>query len=330
MAVRLLVPIIRIAAALAVIAVILCLLLARPHFSFTDAPANAFQVVDQTALRTHTVMLSERMSPRSFRNPDNLNAIADYIAQSLRSSGARVSEQVFEVYGIKYKNILAEYGPEGREIIVVGAHYDAEGEKPGADDNASGIAGLLEIGRLLGKVRLETKVVLVAFVLEEPPFFRTDTMGSAVYAKSLAESGVAVKLMIALEMIGYFSGEPGSQGYPMPLLGLYYPSVGNFITIVDQMLSVQAQRMKKSMAQAIELPVCSINAPTFIPGIDFSDHINFWRNGYPAVMVTDTAFYRNHAYHTADDRAERLNYEKMAQVAYGVFDYVIKLSNDAR
>jgi hypothetical protein len=164
--------------------------------------------------------------------------------------------------------------------------------------------------------------------LEEPPFFRSNNMGSAVYAKSLSESGAEVKLMIALEMIGYFSDEQGSQDYPSPLLGLYYPSAGNFIAIVDQMWSVQAQRMKKSMARATELPVCSINAPGFIPGIDFSDHINFWHNGYPAVMVTDTAFYRNHAYHTNDDRAERLNYKKMAQVAYGVFDYVCKLSND--
>ena len=258
-----------------------------------------------------------------------MNKVAEYIAQSLKAAGAGVVEQVFEVDGTQYKNIVAEYGPPGGKIIVVGAHYDAEGDKPGADDNASGVAGLLEIGRLLGKAQLKSKVVLVAFALEEPPFFRSDDMGSAVYAKSLADSGAEVRLMIALEMIGYFSDEQGSQNYPMPLLALYYPSAGNFIAIVDQVFSTQAQRMKKSMAQATQLPVCSINAPAFIPGIDFSDHINFWRYGYPAVMVTDTAFYRNHAYHTYDDRAVHLNYEKMAQVVYGVFDYVLKLSNDA-
>jgi hypothetical protein len=115
----------------------------------------------------------------------------------------------------------------------------------------------------------------------------------------------------------------------MTLLRLYYPSTGNYITVVDQLMSNQAQRIKASMAQVIDLPVYSINAPSFIPGVDFSDHSNFWRYGYPAVMITDTAFYRNKAYHTGLDRVERLNYEKMAQVVYGVLDYVVKLSNES-
>jgi Zn-dependent M28 family amino/carboxypeptidase len=293
-----------------------------------DDAKNSKNPIDTSTLKKHTSLLSKDMVPRNYRNVDNLNQVAQYIKKSLTSSGGRVTEQKFEVDGTEYKNIIAEFGPQGKEVIVVGAHYDAKGEHPGADDNASGVAGLLEIGRLLGEVQLKTKVALVAFTLEEPPFFRSDEMGSAVYAKSLAENGTAVKLMIALEMIGYFSEEKGSQDYPVPLLRLYYPSTGNFIAVVDQLVSMQAQRMKASMTQTIDLPVYSINAPSFIPGVDFSDHVNFWHNGYPAVMITDTAFYRNHAYHTNEDRAERLNYEKMAQVVYAVFDYVVKLSND--
>lgn len=319
----------RIAAALAVVLGLFWLILARPNFSLKEGSKIASVSIDTTALRKHTSVLSKDMAPRNYRNIDNLNKVAHYISESFSSSGGRVSEQIFEVSGTEYKNIVAEFGPQGKDLIVIGAHYDAKGEHPGADDNASGVAGLLEIGRLLGEVQLKTKVALVAFTLEEPPFFRSAEMGSAVYAKSLAESGAAVRLMIALEMIGYFSDEKGSQDYPMPLLRLYYPSTGNFIAIVDQLVSMQAQRMKASMAQVSDLPVYSINAPSFIPGVDFSDHINFWRQGYPAVMITDTAFYRNRAYHTSEDRAERLNFEKMAQVVYGVYDYVVKLSNES-
>jgi Zn-dependent M28 family amino/carboxypeptidase len=318
----------RIAAALAIVLGLLWLILARPNFHLKDDSKISKNPIDTAALRKHTSVLSKDLVPRNYPNIENLNKVAKYISESLTSSGGHVTEQQFEVDGAEYKNIIAEFGPQGKEIIVVGAHYDAKGEHPGADDNASGVAGLLEIGRLLGEVQLKTRVALVAFTLEEPPFFRSDEMGSAVYAKSLAESGTAVKLMIALEMIGYFSEEKESQDYPMPLLRLYYPSTGNFIAVVDQLVSRQAQRMKASMAQTIDLPVYSINAPSFIPGVDFSDHVNFWRNGYPAVMITDTAFYRNHAYHTNEDRAERLNYEKMAQVVYGVFNYVVKLCND--
>jgi Zn-dependent M28 family amino/carboxypeptidase len=326
---KLLASLSRIAAALTVVIGLLWLVLARPGFVHKEVSKNSLQSIDAATLRQHTSMLSKDLAPRNYQHITNLNKAADYISESLRSSGGRVSEQIFEVHGAEYKNIVAEFGPQGGEIIVVGAHYDVEGENPGADDNASGVAGLLEIGRLLGEVQLKTKIVLVAFTLEEPPFFRSDKMGSAVYAKSLAESGATVKLMIALEMIGYFSEEKGSQDYPILLLKLYYPSIGNFIAVVDQLMSTQAQRMKASMAQIIDLDVHSINAPSFIPGVGFSDHINFWRYGYPAVMITDTAFYRNRAYHTLGDLPERLNYAKMAQVVYGVFDYVVKLSNES-
>ena len=330
MILKLLVSIIRITVILFVVIFLIWLILARPVFYNSKTLKNSTNKIHPTELKKHVFMLSENFFPRSYKHHDNLNKVADYIANSFRGSGAKLSEQLYEAHGNQYRNIVAEYGPESQEIILVGAHYDTMGEQPGADDNASGVAGLLELGQLLAHKELKSRVVLVAFTLEEPPYFRTDKMGSSVFAKSLSDSNTKVKLMISLEMIGYFSDEKGSQNYPAPLLRLFYPSTGNFIALVDQLFSIEAQRMKKSMTQSIKLPVYSINAPSFIPGVDFSDHMNFWQQGYPAIMVTDTAFYRNHTYHTKEDTAERLNYEKMAQVINGVFNYVSQLDSETK
>ena len=319
----LILSIIRILVLLFIAMALLWILLTRPAISFLDSNDkynNADIEIDR--LKKHVKALSEEFTPRSYNHPENLNKVADYITSSFRSLCPNVIEQVFEVNGIPYKNIVAEFGPESHEITIIGAHYDTAGEQPGADDNASGVAGSLELGQLLSQEELSGRVVLAAFTLEEPPYFSTNDMGSAIFAKSLAEKAISVKLMICLEMIGYFSEEKKSQDYPAALLKLFYPSTGHFIAIVDQVFSIQAQRMKKWMNRVIEIPVYSINAPSFIPGVDFSDHRNFWIYGYPAVMVTDTAFYRNKAYHTRDDTADRLDYERMAQVVYGIYSYV--------
>jgi len=279
-------------------------------------------------LRGHVQKLSEEFKPRSFSHPDNLNRTADYIATLFRTYGAAVEEQPFKVDSIQYKNIVAEFGPEDAPLIVIGAHYDAAGLHPGADDNASGVAGLLQLGRLLSMEELTSRVVLVAFTLEEPPFFATEEMGSAVFARSLAKKEEAVQLMISLEMIGYFSDESGSQSFPFKFMELFYPTTGNFIAIVDTVFSTRAAAIKAKMNQVISVPVYSINAPSFVPGIDYSDHRNFWHYGYPAVMVTDTAYYRNYTYHTPEDTADRLDYDRMAEVVYGVFSYVLQLNNN--
>jgi len=297
------------------------IILARPMVAEQEIHKPPI-LVDADALRKHVVALSERFFPRSDEYPENLTKVADYIATSFRASGSRVNEQEFQVYKARYKNIIAEYGPPSSEILVVGAHYDTAGEQPGADDNASGVAGLLEIGRLLAQDKLGSRVMLAAYTLEEPPNFRTEHMGSTVHARSLKENGVSVKLMISLEMIGYFSENKNSQSFPIPFLRLFYPSQGNFILVVDRLFSNQARGLKKWMSAVSEVPVYSINAPAFIPGVDFSDHQSFWKYGYPAVMVTDTAFYRNAAYHSLRDTADRLDYRKMAQVVYGVYSYI--------
>ncbi len=228
------------------------------------------------------------------------------------------------ITGGPYKNIVADYGPADGSLIIIGAHYDSatsyENDQliytPGADDNASGVAGLLELARLLQQQAPKTGVQLVAYASEEPPFFRSDEMGSAVHAASLERP---VKLMIALEMIGYYDSASGSQDYPYSVMSWLYPDRGDFIAVVGRMQDISAVRQVKSaLLSATELPVYSINAPGFIPGIDFSDHLNYWQQDIPAIMITDTAFYRNKQYHQSGDTADRLNYQKMAQVIDGV------------
>lgn len=273
-------------------------------------------------LEKHVRMLAETFVPRSSDHPETLSRVADYIHAHFKEAGARVKEQSYMARGSTYRNVLAYFGPETDERLIVGAHYDAAGPYPGADDNASAVAGLLELARMLSGAELPLTVELAAYPLEEPPYFLTAQMGSAVHARSLKESGVPVQAMLCLEMIGYFSDEPGSQRFPLPGLGFIYPSTGNFISVVGRWGRGQVRlvrRVREAMRKASPLPVHSINAPRLLPGIAFSDHFNYWRAGYDAVMITDTAFYRNPNYHTAADTPETLDYGRMAQVVEGVF-----------
>ena len=268
--------------------------------------------------------LTQTVHPRSADNIDNLNRSAEYIKEVFVSSGARVTAQDVPITGGPYKNIVADYGPADGPLIIIGGHYDSvssyENDQltytPGADDNASGVAGLLELARLLQQQVPKTGVQLVAYASEEPPFFRSDEMGSAVHAASLERP---VRLMIALEMIGYYDSAPGSQDYPYPAMSWLYPDRGDFIAVVGRMQDINAVRqVKAALLSSRDLSVYSMNAPGFIPGIDFSDHLNYWQHDIPAVMITDTAFYRNKQYHLPGDIADRLNYQKMAQVVDGV------------
>jgi len=280
--------------------------------------------VDPQRLEQHVKMLSREFYPRDYKNMSNLDRCADYIMENFKLAGASdAGFQEFDVMGKRYKNVTAFFDSTSEERIVIGAHYDAFNDTPGADDNASGVAGIIEMARLLSANPLGRDVELVAFVLEEPPFFTTNEMGSFKHAEKLAGEDVQVKLMIALEMIGYFDDAKGSQNYPMPLLKLLYPGRGNYISLVSGLDQRGITRsMKNIMAGATDLPVHSINAPSFIAGIDFSDHRSYWLNGYKGIMVTDTAFYRNRAYHEKKDTADRLDYERMAKVVTGVYEAV--------
>ena len=294
------------------------------------------QRADPARLEAHVRYLTETVYPRSFDQLAHLNAAADYIKQSFQQSGGRVSEQPFTVEDAQYRNIIARYGPDDGPVIVIGAHYDSfadvgvasqtgksygpDTHTPGADDNASGTAGLLELARMLQQHPPRIGVELVAYSLEEPPFFRTDDMGSVHHARSLVASGRSVQAVVVLEMIGYFDEQPDSQDYPLSLLRALYPDRGNYIAVIGRGGDWSAVRRVKAALMSVDgLPVYSMNAPSLVQGVDFSDHRSYWPHGIPAVMVTDSAFYRNKQYHQADDSADRLNYPRMAQVVQGVY-----------
>jgi Peptidase family M28 len=289
---------------------------------------NAVNPVDiSVELERHVNKLSVEFHPRDYTNLDNLNRSADYIAAEFKVLGLEVVEQPYTVDGVSYRNIIAKLGPDSKKLIVIGAHYDTAGDhNPGADDNASGVAGLLELAKLLSKEKLQHRVELVAWTLEEPPFFRTESMGSYVHAKSMKAISANITLMISLECIGYFSDAPNSQDYPVPGLPVIYPSVGNFITVVGRTEdSDTARRVKFAMQSATPLAVESINAPSSIQGIDFSDQLNYWNEGYTGLMISNSAFYRNKAYHTVDDTAGRLDYMRMSQVVQGVHAAILSV-----
>jgi len=238
----------------------------------------------------------------------------------------QITVQPFTINGDEYKNIICSFGTEFTERIVVGAHYDVFGPFPGADDNASGVAGLLELGRLISetKPKLTKRIDLVAYSLEEPPFFRTEYMGSYMHARSLSHERVHVALMVCLESIGYFSHTPNSQKFPLPFLRWFYPDTGNFIVVVGKWGQSQpVKKIRTLMSQASGIHVDSIIAPPFLPGIDFSDHLNYWKCGYHAVMITDSAFYRNPNYHQPGDTMDTLDFHAMAEVIKGVYWAII-------
>ncbi|MCW8984890.1 MAG: M28 family peptidase [Thermoanaerobaculales bacterium] len=284
--------------------------------------------VDPSRLRSDVEALTGLPGYRCFERADDLDRAAEWVRSALEASGLPVEEMPFAVGDRSFRNFIARYGPEGAPVLVVGAHYDVCGEQPGADDNASAVAGVLELARLLERHRPDVayRLELALWPLEEPPNFRTPAMGSAVHARWLADGEVRIGGMICLEMLGYFSDRPGSQSFPVPGMGLLYPSRGNFIAVVGNGSSWRFTReVKARMDGATELPVRSINAPALVPGVDFSDHSNFWKQGWKAVMITDTAFYRNPNYHQLTDTPDTLDYGRMAQVVTGVYAAITTL-----
>jgi Zn-dependent M28 family amino/carboxypeptidase len=294
---------------------------------FSAARPGSERTVDPSRLQAHVRKLSIELSPRDESHIENLDRVAAYIKDEFSQTTSLVSEQPYRVQGKSYRNVIAQFGPESEDRIVVGAHYDAAGPLPGADDNASGVAGLIELARLLSRKQPPMRVELVAFTLEEPPYFGTTGMGSSVHAESLRKQNTRVRAMFSLEMIGYFSDAPNSQHFPVGILGALYPSTGNYIAVVGRLSDWSlVRRTKATMRNASPLPVYSINAPTFVPGIDFSDQLNYWHAGYNALMITDTAFYRNRNYHTAEDTEEKLDYKRMAMVVEGAYAAVVDLA----
>ncbi|RHX89526.1 peptidase M28 [Leptospira yasudae] len=265
---------------------------------------------------------------RNFYSEKNLRNSMYYIESQFALNKIESKRQSYKVNGTEYHNILASVGPKNSEKIIIGAHYDVAGEQQGADDNASGVAGLLEIARILkqNENKLKYNFELVAFTLEEPPYFRTEIMGSYVHAKSLSDKKEKVKFMISLEMIGYFSDEKNSQKYPNFLMGLKYPSKGNFIAGIgksreEKLLEEMADTFKKEN----KIPFEYFSTDISVPGIDFSDHLNYWKFGFSAIMITDTAFLRNKNYHKSSDTINTLQFDKIKFVIDGLVLFLMNL-----
>lgn len=281
---------------------------------------------DTTRIRNHLLALTQTETPRNYKHPDQLNHVAAYIHAEFESFADTTFYQSYEVNGVHYRNVIARFGKADGPRIIVGAHYDVCGNQEGADDNASGISGLLELARLLDGQTPERTIELVAYTLEEPPYFRTNYMGSYIHAKKLSEEGVEVVSMISLEMIGFFRDEKHSQDYPIGLLRLFYGSRGNYITLVNKLSKGKGSRIfTRTMKRSARLPVKKFNGPKKLTGIDFSDHLNYWKFGFSACMVTDTAFYRNKNYHQYSDQIGTLDLNRMKLVIDGVFFSILNL-----
>jgi hypothetical protein len=276
---------------------------------------NARAQTDTTQLRQHVSELINTKDFRHFMNTPALNEVAEYIFNEFKQSADSVFFQTFQINGQTYRNVVAVYNGKSQETIVIGAHYDVCGMQNGADDNASGVAGMLEIARQIKGKSLSHRIELVAYTLEEPPFFRTDNMGSYVHAKSLADAGRSVYGMISLEMIGYFSDAKKSQDYPLGILKLIYGNKGNFITLVNKFGKGKfAEKFTREFKHTASIRTKRFTGPKLLPGVDFSDHLNYWTFGYSALMITDTAFYRNKNYHMSTDTIDTLDFTRMGIV----------------
>ncbi|KAF0218381.1 MAG: peptidase [Geobacteraceae bacterium] len=291
-------------------------------------PLTGDETLLRDRLRGHVRTLAGEIGERNVRRYGALEAAAGYIEKELKGAGFAVTDQVYTAEGKKVRNLEAELPgiSTPAEIIVVGAHYDTVPGSPGANDNASGAAAVLELGRLLNGRPLARTVRFVLFVNEEPPFFKTGQMGSLVYARRSRQRGERIAGMLSLETIGYYSDAPGSQHYPFPL-NFFYPSTGNFIGFVGNIGSRRlVRRSIEAFRRTTPFPSEGAAVPGGIIGVGWSDHWSFWHEGYPALMVTDTAFYRYDYYHGPQDTPGRLDYDRMAQVVAGLARVVAELA----
>ena len=298
-------------------------------------------------LRGHVQVLAGDIGPRNVIDTKNYDLARAYLVRQLESYGYGVEQQIFETDGVECANIIAEVrgssqqsegGSQSRdgeglaaEIIIVGAHYDSCGASPAANDNGTGVAATLALAkRFIDQSESVPRTVrFILFTNEEPPYFLTDDMGSLNYARRCKARGENIIAMISLETIGYYSDEPGSQMYPLTLLGWFYPTEGNFIGIVGNLPSRKLTRqIVGSFRRHAQFPSQGAALPGNIPGVGWSDHWAFWQMGYPAVMVTDTAPFRYPHYHLLTDTPDKIDYERTARVVEGMEAVVRDLARE--
>ena len=276
----------------------------------------------------HVRALAGEIGERNVFKPHALRRAEDFISGVWRAQGYEINRHEYELQHERWANVeVTRRGsrwPE--EVILVGAHYDSVMGSPGANDNGTGVAAMLEISRRMASAQPARSVRFVAFVNEEPPFFRTPQMGSRVYAKRIRERGEDIQAMLSLETIGYYSEAKGSQRYP-PLFGLFYPDRGDFIAFVGNWGSrALVHRAATAFRSHSDFPLESVTTFALVPGVDWSDHGSFWKYGYRALMVTDTALYRYPHYHTDSDTPDKVNYDALARVTDGLIAVVMDLA----
>ncbi len=280
----------------------------------------------------HVQTLADQIGERNLWHYPALLAAADYIQDMFVQLGYRPEAEAYESRGKPVRNIIAEKPGNAipEEIVLVGAHYDSVIGSPGANDNGSGVAAMLELARLLAERALPRTVRFVAFVNEEPPFSYTPEMGSLVHARAARDRGDRIQAMLSLETIGHYSDQPGSQRYPFPL-SLFYPNTADFIGFVGNLGSRElVRRALQSFRRHAAFPSEGAAVPAWIRGVGWSDHWSFWQVGYPAIMVTDTAFFRYAHYHSARDTPEKLDYARTARVVAGLASVIADFSQASK
>jgi Zn-dependent M28 family amino/carboxypeptidase len=271
-------------------------------------------------LRRHVEKLSGEIGERNVYRLQRLRSAADYVEGVFTNASYQVNRQSYTAMNERCDNLEVEIRGRSRpeEIVVVGAHYDSVSGSPGANDNGSGVASVLALARVWAGREPSRTVRFVAFVNEEPPFFQTDQMGSLVYARHCRERGDNIVAMLALETMGCYSTEKGSQRYPFPV-GLFYPSRGDFIAFVANTANGKlVRRCIRAFRERASFPSEGAALPGLLPGIGWSDHWSFWQADYPGIMITDTAPFRYAHYHSIADTPDKIDYDHLARVVNGV------------
>lgn len=306
-------------------------MISMPGRSYTGIlpPLSPEETEVRDRVRRHVGTLAGKIGERNLWRHARLQAAADYIGRTLRGEGYAVAGQEYTVEGKTVQNLEVVKSGAGNpgETVVVGAHYDSVFGSPGANDNASGAAALLEIARILKEKPLARTVRFVFFTNEEPPFFKSSLMGSRIYAARARQRGEKIVAMLSLETIGFYSDAAHSQRYPFPL-SLFYPHTGNFIGFVGNIKSRElVRRAVGAFRRTTPFPSEGAAVPGWLTGVDWSDQWSFWQEGYQALMVTDTALFRYPYYHAPEDTPERLDYDRMARVVAGLARVVVELAN---
>lgn len=286
----------------------------------------------EARLMRHVSVLASDIGERNAFRPEGLRAAAEYIRTVWTAQGFSVSEEAYEVDGQRCINLIAEQGGSSQpdETVLVGAHYDSLVGTSGANDNATGVAVLLEMSGMLKRTALARTLRLVAFVNEEPPIFHTEQMGSRLHARNARGRGDNIVAMLSLETLGYYSESPGSQHYPFPF-GFFYSDRANFLAVVGNIASRRLViEVLGRFMRVTDFPVEGVATFSWIPGVDWSDHWSFWKEGYPAVMLTDTALYRYPEYHAPADLPSKVNGPQFARAAHGIIGAVRQLADPAK